>query len=660
MSKNKSTDRTRLAWLLLLAGTVILLFWAGLKGWRVYQASSSLMARQVQAERLLADGLGAVDADDAEDLVFGLRRDIVTLDNEIGFLIPLLPYLGWLPKVGPLATAAPQLMEMADAGTAAAAYAFRGMKPALTLLQEESDESSRISQILQLLDDAKPDLAQASISMDRVVAARSEIDNWEDLPWRVHTLMAKADEWLPLGQAGLKMTLVLPDMMGINGPRRYLIIAQNEDELRATGGFISGAGLVEVDQGRISKLEFQDANSVDAWGANQVLTKPYGDAPKALADLMLLDLFLFRDANFWPDFTISAEKAMDLYSYGKSVPPLDGAIAIDQQFVKLLVSGTGPVLVPDSGEIINETNAIESLQDAWTLEEGVGKRKAFLSVFAQAIRNRLENELSGVDPVNLARQIGIALRDKHLQLHVRDPLTSAILAEVGWDGRLLPPTDHDALMTLDTNVGYNKTNTFIQQDISYHVRLAEDGSAEADLAITHIHTGQDNGEPCWQGTLQEYRDGAQYQDLTDKCYWNYLRVYVPENSTLISGPQHIVPGDTWFGGYEWDQPTELLSEIPGFTTFANFMLLPKASQLTSHYEYELPSTITQEDGQYQRYELRLYKQAGAPEQRAQVAVTLPTGARMVSAQPQPSAKDADTIYFTINLDSDQSITITYD
>jgi hypothetical protein len=277
--------------------------------------------------------------------------------------------------------------------------------------------------------------------MDRVVAARDAIENTDALPWRVRTLLAQADEWLPLGQSGLKMTLVLPELMGLDGPRRYLIIAQNEDELRAAGGFISGAGLVEMDKGRISKLEFQDANLVDAWSANQVLTKPYGDPPQALAELMLLDLFLFRDANFWPDFTISAEKAMDLYSYGKSVPPMDGAIAIDQQFVKLLVSGTGPVLIPDSGEIVNETNAIESLQDAWTLEEGTGQRKAFLSVFAQAIRNRLENELSSADPIHLARQIGTALHDKDLQLHVRDPLTSAVLAEVGWDGRLLPPTD---------------------------------------------------------------------------------------------------------------------------------------------------------------------------------------------------------------------------
>ena len=366
---------------------------------------------------------------------------------------------------------------------------------------------------------------------------------------------------------------------------------------------------------------------------------------------MLLDLFLFRDANFWPDYPISAEKAMALYSYGENVPSVDGAIAIDQEFVKLLVSGTGPVLVPDTGEVISESNALKSLQDAWTLEDGVGNRKAFLGVFAQAIRNRLENEMSSVDPINLARKLGQALQEKNLQIHMRDPMTSAILADLGWDGRLADPTDHDALMTVDSNMGYNKANTFIEQTIAYHVRLAEDGSAEADLTLTHIHNGEDNGEPCWQGTIEEYQQGGEYRDLTDKCYYNYLRVYVPEISRLVSGPQHLVPAETWYGGYDWDRPTEIHKEPPGFTAFANFMLVPKASELQSQYRYTLPATITQDVGRNKQYQLRLYKQAGAPEQPVEIAVTIPQDAKFLSAQPQPTAVENKTIFFNINLNN---------
>ncbi len=659
MRSKRSTHRSRLIWLLVMAGLMVLLVWASLKAWRIYEAGTSLLARQSQAESLLAEGPGNIDPNAAEDLVFGLRSDVLSLRNEVAFILPLLPYLDWLPRLGPLVASTPHLLEMADAGTETAAYAFRGLKPALLLLSVEDDANTRIPQLLQILKDARSDMARASISMDRVVAARNEITNVDDLPWRVRTLLDQADNWLPLAQGGLRLSLVLPDMLGIDGPRRYLVIAQNEDEIRATGGFISGAGLVELEKGRISKLEFQDANSVDAWSANQVLTKPYGDPPKALSEMMLLDLFLFRDANFWPDYPISAEKAMALYSYGENVPSIDGAIAIDQEFVELLVSGTGPVLVPDTGEVINENNAIRSLQDAWTLEEGVGNRKAFLGVFAQAIRSRLENEMYSVDPINLAQKLGVALQEKNLQIHMRDNFASAILAELGWDGRLAAPKDHDALMTVDSNMGYNKANSFIEQTIAYHIHLAEDGSAEADLTITHIHKGEDDGELCWQGTLEEYRQGGEYRDLANKCYYNYLRIYVPENSRLISGPQHIVPAETWYGGYDWDRPTEVVTELPGFTTFANFMLLPKASELQSQYKYALPATITQDEGQQKQYQLRLYKQAGTPELPVDIAVSLPQDANFLSANPQPTAVENQTIHFNINLNSDQTISVTY-
>ena len=36
----------------------------------------------------------------------------------------------------------------------------------------------------------------------------------------------------------------LPNLLGFNRPQTYLLLAQNNDELRATGGFITAIGLV--------------------------------------------------------------------------------------------------------------------------------------------------------------------------------------------------------------------------------------------------------------------------------------------------------------------------------------------------------------------------------------------------------------------------------
>ena len=101
MSKNENTNRSRIIRLLLLAGVVILLVWAAMKVWRTYQVTTSLLARQNQAERLLEDGLANVNADAAEELVYGLRSDVVSLENEIGFL----PF--WTSPIDFLSTSCP-------------------------------------------------------------------------------------------------------------------------------------------------------------------------------------------------------------------------------------------------------------------------------------------------------------------------------------------------------------------------------------------------------------------------------------------------------------------------------------------------------------------------------------------------------------------------
>lgn len=652
----------KLIWILILAGVVLIIIWLGLKGWRSYQAAQSLLASQAEIEILMADGIMNVDPDAAENLVNDIRQDVVVLDNEWGFIMPIAPYFGWLPQVGPLVAAAPQLLEMADAGTEAAAYAFRGLKPALTILQSDDDSGTLIPDLLTIMATAKPDLIAASNAMDRVGTARVELGDTEALPWRIRTLLEKADPWLPRGQAGLKLTTVLPEIMGLDGPKRYLIMAQNKDEIRPTGGFISGAGMLEVENGAIINLKFDDANLVDAWnvdGDGWWLTKPYDTPPQALTDLMLLDLFLFRDANFWPDFPTSAEQALDLYSYGQDIGPLDGAIAIDQQFLQLLIEATGSVTIPDSGEVISSGNLLQTLHDSWSLEGHVLERKSFLGPFAAAIQERVISEFGNIDPVYLSNNIFEAAETGHFQMYMRDPELNAAIIAADWHGRLPQEDKQDYLQVVDTNVGYNKANQFIERELQYHVTLADDGSATADMTISHIHTGTADDQPCVQGTVDEYVAKSGYLALADKCFFNYLRVYVPGGSTLIAGPNQVVPGDIWYGNYDWDKETAVAEEIPGFTTFSNFIYVPKGQTVNSSYQYQLPTTITHQEGSTINYKLLVEKQAGADPYPTEINITLPPGKKLQTVLPQPTTIEGQTIQFVQELARDIEISLTY-
>ena len=663
-----SSSKTKRIILLILLGSVLLAtLWLGLKTWRIYQAGQALLDRKAEIETLIADGLTNIDPDKAESLVLDTRQNIRTLKEETAVFMPLTPYLGWVPKAGSTLVIAPSLMTMAESGVDAAAYAVRGLKPALTILQNDSASnadanagSSMLSQLSGVLINASPDLAAANEKLAEVAAARANITHTDDLPWQIQTLLALGDEWLPFAQDGLTLTAVLPEMLGENGPRTYLIIAQNEDELRPTGGFISGAGTLVVENGDITSLEMVDAYHIDNWRE-----KPYDFPPQPFYDYMGFDLFLFRDSNFWPDFPTTAEKAMDLYSYGQELPPLNGVIAIDQEFIRLLVEATGPIHIQESSVTINPQNIIETLQNAWAERETddnaewISNRKAFIGVFATAMIDHIENDFAAVDPMTLAQNMNTAVAGKHLQIYLRDPGTQATLDRIGWDGRLENPHAQDFLAIVDTNMGFNKTNLYIDRTINYHVTLDDEGTGEAQLDITYTHTGQGPAQDCIQYEFDVYVDGGQYLDLAEKCYWNYLRVYVPEGSHLISASEHHVPGEAMRSGQSVNSIPVPFSEQAGFTTFDNFLMVPYGQSVSSMYHYKLPKIIVSDENGANQYQLTIRKQAGAVPESASISVTLPDGAKFIEANPKPSAVDGENILFDIILNADKTITLTY-
>lgn len=640
--------RTRLLFVLAVC---LLLVWVGIKGWRILQATRALLAQQSQAESLLVNGITGVNPDEVEEMVLEMRENVQVLQRETAVFMPLLSHMEWIPRYGPTLAAAPQLMAIADAGTETAVYLTQGLKPALIALQSP-DTTDRIPALVTAIDNATPQISLARQSLARARQARTEIQDTTALSWRVQQLLTLMDKWLPMAEDGLQLAEILPEIMGKNGRRHYLLIAQNEDELRPTGGFITGAGIMVVENGRLLDLSFGDSYNVDNWQA-----KPYDLPPPPLLEFMGLELFLFRDANFWPDFPTSAEKAIQLYQYGQNFGPIDGVIAIDQQFVRLLVEATGPITVED-GTTITGQNAITSLQNAWAIVDGqIGARKNFMGQFATAIRTKIESDFGSIDPITLAENMFTAAHQKHLQIYMRDPDIQAIFDQLGWTGRMTIPTGEDFLAVVDTNMGFNKANLFIEQTIAYTVSLTNDGQATADLNLTYTHTLSKPDAACLQGIT--YDEDPVYLEVAEHCYWNYVRVYAPTGSVLQEASEHVVPAESMTTGQAWAGKAVTLQERPDAVTFANFMLVSFAETETSHFRYKLPGVITQLDNGRFQYRLTLFKQAGTKPIPVHVTVNLPDTAVLQTATPTPTQINGRTLHFDLTLETDTVLEIVF-
>lgn len=661
---NPTTGRDRRKQILtgLLIVALLIVGWLGLKGWRVARAGQSLLAAQPRLEALADAGLSQLDPDEAERLLLQVRRDVHTLRNESRIFRPLFPYLGGLPHIGPLIVKAPALLDMGAAGTDAAAYALRGLKPALLLLQSEgSHDIPLTASFTRILAEARPDLAAANQSIAQAAAARARIQETDDLPWRVQQLFALADQWLPQAESALQFSLIAPEMMGLNGPRRYLVIAQNEDEARATGGFISGAGVIVVENGRIVTFDFQDAYQIDDWR-----NKPYDLPPEPLEAFMGLGLLLFRDANFWPDFPTSAEKLMDLYSYGRELPPLDGAVAVDQAFIKLLVEALGSVTIPEDNLVLTRENITATLRESWGSQEGqdagewVSTRKDFLGPFAAAIKDTIENDLGRVDLALLAKNMSQAVQTKRLQIYSRYPAENAVLTAIGWNGRLAPQPNRDFLAIVESNVGFNKSNLYVERAANYQVTLTPQGDARAQLTLAYTHTHPANDQPCIHYNLEIYRELPDYLTLAETCYWSYLRVYAPPGSQLLEATRHTIPGESHRFGQTWEAEAERIEETAVAATFATYFLLPLGESLESQFTYQLPQVVAAAEAGGSQYRLDIRQQAGGRGYPLRLTVSLPPGATYRQSWPAPTAVTASSIQFELFIDRDSAIILEFE
>ena len=650
-------------WLVLL-GLLLIIGWLSAKGWRLYRLSQNFQAHQTTAESLLADGLTEIDPNTAVQLTHDIRRDVVALRDETAIFMPLTPYLTWLPRVGPLMGDAQNLITMADAGTETAVLLVDALAPVLIILQDDSLGTERLPQLVQILKDAEPAVAQARLSLAQVAEARAALTITEEWPWTLRRILEMGDQYLPLAQEGLTMAQVAPSLLGHDELRTYLLLAQNEEEIRATGGFISGAGLLSLDNGRILDVVFADAYQVDDY-----LNKPYAFPPEPFYDFMGLELFLFRDSNFWPDFPTSAEQLMTLYTYGQGTE-LDGIIAFDQRFMQLLIAVFGEVEVEELELTLTAQNIRQQLREAWAAGDAeadadvqwLETRKSFMGPMAAALRQKVEQDLGSIDPRALLDLLEEGTGNKHLQLYMRDPAVALALAEAGWDGRITAVPGQDILMVVDQNMGFNKVNALIEQTISYDIRLASAGeTSTAVIDVTYTHPGQDTGEAC-NPSLPAYREGLQYATLVNRCYWNYQRIYVPSSSELQTASQHPVSGEMLLTTRPWSGQAQVSTGENGLTTFANFFLLERASTLTTTYRYTIPTSaiiIDQPDGT-RRYTLALPKQAGAKTHPLQVVVTLPDGTEIRHTTPAPTAVDGQTLVFEMFLDENKRITIDFE
>ena len=647
----RSNRRRWLAWgafLLLLCSFGLLALWAI----RLVSTGRSLLRGAAELRDFASGDWKTIDRSELSSRLHGLCGDLSTLRREAAPLLWVAPAFRRLPRWGGDAAAAPALLEMADEACRAGVTAWDALEPLVAVLQDwegAAGGEAPSAVVAHHLAQARPALATAEEALERAIIAYGRLDPGSLSPQLQETVM-RVGALLPTLRNGLTVAQSLPALLGSEGDRTYLILAQNEDELRATGGFITGFGLLTLREGRIERLTFANSYQADDY------SRPYPPAPEAMSLLMGIDLWVFRDSNWSPDFPTAAQQATALLRLPEPVR-VDGVVALDQEVLRRLVEAVEPLQV--GPHTVTGETVLSFIRASWApaagmwTEEEWQKRKDFMGEIARALLERVQAAPEEIDWESLGRVLAGLLEEKHLLCYFpHDKAIARLLAERGWDGALRP-TDGDFLMVVDSNVGYNKVNPKVQEGIFYQVDLSGE-EPRVGLTLTYTHTGAFSGEPC----RPEITVGPTYETLMDRCYWDYVRVYTPQESRLRGS--RITPVD----------PAEILGrkglrvmpwhESPehGHEVLAAVLVLPRGEKRTMAFTYTLPAAILhREDGRI-TYTLLVQKQPGTKGHALSIAVQLPSDAQEVACAPFPCPQ-GNPLVFRSQLVQDVELTISF-
>ena len=644
--------RIRRRWIVALVIAVIFLLWCGLLARDGLALRDDIMALQDYVAALPSPlNPQQIDLNFVQQHVASLHANLAALRSHAGPLLAIAPAFGGVPGIGGDIRSASALLDMTIDLVSAGDRALTVLAPLWP--PQHPDGKLSLEELARGLQLAQPDVRLIQDDVDRVAVDRQQIDA-TILSARVRSLLDRFDAAYPVLRNGVTLLAVAPQLLGADRPRTYLILFQNEDELRPTGGFISAAGRITLDAGKIISLTVTDSYAVDDF------KKPYGDPPAPLLDYMGSELWVFRDSNWSPDFPTSARKAIELFTYTQG-GQIDGVIGLNQRVVQAIMGGLGSVKVDASQPAVTAGNVVDYMRTAWAPTSSSDpqwylERKDFIGRLMQAMMDRILSHNSDVHWLDMLQAVNQVLNSHDLLIYLTDEAANQPLARAGWDGAI-DSTSSDYLMIVDSNLGFNKANAAIRQSMAYTVTLGAGGTATADLTLMYTHTGS-----LMDGCVHKavpYQTDITYDQLVQTCYWDYERTLVPEGAQLIDATHHpIGPGELITGQIS-DGSTATSTE-EGKTVFATLLIVGRGQSVTHHERYTLPASTIATENDQRIYRLQVQRQPGAVDMPIRFTFAWPAGYKLATAQPQPTVIGDRSITMELTLDADQIIEVRLD
>ncbi|MGB9707230.1 MAG: DUF4012 domain-containing protein, partial [Microgenomates group bacterium] len=383
----------------------------------------------------------------------------------------------------------------------------------------------------------------------------------------------------------------LPEIFGKDKEKTYLVLFQNDKELRATGGFLTAYAIFKVKDGKIRIERSEDIYSLDESIAN------HPPAPREILTYHKgVTKFFIRDSNLSPDFPTSVKLFNQLYEKSSRAIEYDGIVAIDTKVLVDMLEIFGDTEVDGVLFSAKTDKRCDCPQVIYKLFDLVDRPTPYLRENRKGILGDLMYALFykalGFSPSKywgtLAQQMFINLKEKNILLYFNDDSLQQAVEKLNFAGKI-NSNNGDYLHINNVNFAGAKSNMFVSEIITSKTNFTNDGvkrelTVEYRNPYPHSDCNLERGGLCLNATLR-----------------NWVRIYVPKGSKLIS----------FIGSLKKAQTYDDL----GKTVFEGYLEVPTQGKAQIKVSYQLPEKF-----QRSNYRLLIQKQPGEGEQKLQIFI----------------------------------------
>lgn len=295
----------------------------------------------------------------------------------------------------------------------------------------------------------------------------------------------------------------LPFLLGYQQRTNYLVMVQNETEIRATGGWFTNYAIIGIENGRIRELTVDDVYNIDG----QLVAK---QAPAAMRDGLGIDSYKFSLSNWSPDVPATALDAESFLKQAGKASDIQVFVLMNFGTLRELLKVTGPITLAEYGEV-SADNLFDKVVELHTSFTPGSQQKVGI---VSSLVPELFNQITRLDASGKKQALDAMVKSisqRNMMVYSDNPaFTNSFLKKYNTFLQLDQLPQPSVFIT-DWNWSGNKTNKYVTRETNIEVNETR---KQVRLTMTYRNTSR----------TENYPEGR---------YRNYQRVFFPKTWKLV-------------------------------------------------------------------------------------------------------------------------------